>query len=687
MTIATLLALTFPSIALADTVAVTAAPGELQAAVAAAADGDVIQMAPGVYGDVVIDGDRFLTLRPDSEVAPSREEAVLIRSIIIDGASTRAQLEDVTVRGGDFGIDLRSGAADLTRVTIADIGEESRPSSGIRVANGAALFAQDLQMRGVVSQRGAIESLMGSNVTIEGGVLANNRSMRDGGAIFVEGGTARLADLMMNDNRAENNGGAIAVVGGTVEIEDVAFTSNGGTNGGALFAGDNADVTMTDVSFDGNAAEAGGHVFVAGGDVSGARGRFTGGQARMGGAIAMEKGEFTFLNSEITYQSSAEQGAVAYVADGEFSLVYAVMYRNSAQIGAGVAQAGGDVMLRGIIATDNRGEVLATAGGTTTFDHSVLWNNEGIDGAVIGISLPSTVLQQPPGFVSPELGDFALASGSPALDRGVGEQADVDGTPSDFGMYGGPQAWPLADADGDGYTRGRDCDDSDARVNEGVKDQWYDGIDANCDRLDDFDQDGDGFSASPFNGTDCDDTDATTYPGAEEVEGDFTDSDCDGIQEPDMDGDGWGSDLDCDDDDAQVNPEAEEVWYDGIDADCLADSDYDRDGDGFDSAAFGGGDCDDADPFRSPATAEIADDGIDQDCDGEDLAAPTRDEEPEGITGEVVEENPEAVADAFARADSREMTTTGCSTTGGAGGTGALALLAGLVGLFGRRRD
>ncbi len=687
MTIATLLALTFPNIALADTIEVTPTPGELQAAVSSAADGDVIMMTPGAYGDVVIDGNRFLTLRPAGEEAPSREAPVVLRSVTVVGSSTRAQLEDLTVRGGDFGIDLRSGAADLSRVTITNIGEETRPASAIRVANGAALTAQDLQVRGVVSQRGAIESLVGSSMTIEGGVISDNRSMSDGGALYIEGGSATLADLMMNDNTAARNGGAIAVIGGAVEIEEVAFTNNGGMNGGALFAGEYSTVNMSDVSFDGNAAQSGGHVFVAGGDITGARGRFTGGQARLGGAFAMEKGEFTFLNSEITHQSSADQGAVAYVSDGEFSLIYAVMYRNAAQIGAGVAQAGGDVMLRGIIATNNSGEVLAVAGGTTTFDHSVLWNNEGIDGSVIGVSLPSTVLEQPPGFVSPDLGDFALASGSPALDRGVGEQSDLDGTPSDFGMYGGPQAWPLADADGDGYTRGRDCDDSDATINESIKDRWYDGIDSNCDRMDDFDQDGDGFSASPFNGSDCDDTDAMTYPGADEIEGDFTDSDCDGIQEPDMDGDGWGSDLDCDDDDAQVNPEAEELWYDGIDADCLADSDYDRDGDGFDSVAFGGADCDDADPFRSPATAEIADDGIDQDCDGEDLAAPSREEEPEGITGDVVEEDPDAVADAFAPADSRAMTTTGCSTTGGAGGTGALALLAGLVGLVGRRRD
>ena len=32
-----------------------------------------------------------------------------------------------------------------------------------------------------------------------------------------------------------------------------------------------------------------------------------------------------------------------------------------------------------------------------------------------------------------------------------------------------------------------------ADVYQGAPDVWYDGIDSNCDKVDDFDQDGDGF--------------------------------------------------------------------------------------------------------------------------------------------------------------------------------------------------
>ncbi len=67
-----------------------------------------------------------------------------------------------------------------------------------------------------------------------------------------------------------------------------------------------------------------------------------------------------------------------------------------------------------------------------------------------------------------------------------------------------------ADADGDGYgLAGGDCDDGDAATNPGASEVWYDGHDQNCDRLDDYDQDGDGYRAIGYGGSDCDDLDSS----------------------------------------------------------------------------------------------------------------------------------------------------------------------------------
>ena len=97
----------------------------------------------------------------------------------------------------------------------------------------------------------------------------------------------------------------------------------------------------------------------------------------------------------------------------------------------------------------------------------------------------------------------------------------------------------------------------------------YDGIDANCDGKDDFDQDGDGFVPPQFEGVT---TLGITTSGA------LPATDCwdsldviavqDGVRDYAISG-------------VDVFPGADEQYYDGIDQDCGGDNDFDQDGDGF----------------------------------------------------------------------------------------------------------
>ena len=142
-----------------------------------------------------------------------------------------------------------------------------------------------------------------------------------------------------------------------------------------------------------------------------------------------------------------------------------------------------------------------------------------------------------------------------------------------------------ADTDGDGYgdvdafvgmycdgpsgavTNPRDCDDTDASVNPGATEVWYDGVDADCDGESDYDADMDGYDSADHGGDDCDDTDDTVSPGDIEICDDGLDNDCDGVADAcsvaaylmgeaagdlagnalvglgDVDGDGWADIL------------------------------------------------------------------------------------------------------------------------------------------------
>ncbi|MBW1809950.1 MAG: thrombospondin type 3 repeat-containing protein [Deltaproteobacteria bacterium] len=218
------------------------------------------------------------------------------------------------------------------------------------------------------------------------------------------------------------------------------------------------------------------------------------------------------------------------------------------------------------------------------------------------------------------------------------------------------------DVDGDGYDDiecgGTDCNDLDPNINPGADEICGDGIDQDCDGIDDpctcvTDLDGDGFiSQDECGGTDCCDsgdedvlgctvdTAAEIHPGAFDTCEDGIDSNCDGIDPDcdcqDADNDGYeaascgGTDccdagteasLGCTPETApDINPDASEICEDGIDQNCDGiDPDcgcWDADGDGYEDEACGGTDCNDADPTIHPGAFDQCDDGIDSNCDG-----------------------------------------------------------------------
>ena len=231
-------------------------------------------------------------------------------------------------------------------------------------------------------------------------------------------------------------------------------------------------------------------------------------------------------------------------------------------------------------------------------------------------------------------------------------------------LAGCGSSWLAEDLDGDGWSVAEgDCFDkpdgeqggiASADIHPGTSNEtWYDGVDQNCDGVDDSDKDGDGDPAAEFGGTDCwDDPDTVpadyvaltgfyqplarqVKPGAEEVWYDGVDADCDGASDFDQDGDGVDSlyqdrrdgtyGEDCFDAaadpfenpaeaaPANVHPSAVETWYDGTDQNCDGADDQDQDGDTFTVDE----DCDDLDATVFPNdSAETWYDGIDSNCDG-----------------------------------------------------------------------
>ncbi|HHO52933.1 MAG TPA: hypothetical protein ENK18_19170 [Deltaproteobacteria bacterium] len=234
--------------------------------------------------------------------------------------------------------------------------------------------------------------------------------------------------------------------------------------------------------------------------------------------------------------------------------------------------------------------------------------------------------------------DGSIDDDDPSLDTSTQHAFYAD---LDLDGYGAPGSVALACSGGPGLAdNDTDCDDTSAALNlDDVDSDGYTTCGGDCNdanpQISPFDLDGDGFS--PCDATpDCSPQDSSVYPGAPEVPGDGVDQDCDQVDDcfGDLDGDGFGArdpapgqtldcsaitesanGEDCDDDDAFITDE--HSWYD------------DPDGDGWGSGSSVGfgcyppyagaspwaTDCDESDPSISPGAEEVCEDLIDNDCD------------------------------------------------------------------------
>ena len=80
----------------------------------------------------------------------------------------------------------------------------------------------------------------------------------------------------------------------------------------------------------------------------------------------------------------------------------------------------------------------------------------------------------------------------------------------------------------------------------GADDVPYDGVISDCANSSDADADADGYDSATFGGDDCDDARSDVHPGAPENWYDGVDQDCDG-NDGDQDADGYALNYDCND--------------------------------------------------------------------------------------------------------------------------------------------
>ncbi len=508
---------------------------------------------------------------------------------------------------------LATGAAQVTLVGTTFDGNSASSTGGALRLDDASLAIVDgaAFLRNTADFGGAVYVGTSGGVQILGSLFDGNAATGNhGGAIRYRaetGSSLEVLDSLLRGNTAAGVGGAIAtssaseVQAGALVVDGADLFDNEATSGGAMDVQEIADVLGTHLRVCGNVAsgEGGGVRVTNAGDV---RNRWS--------------------NSVFTENSGQAGGGLYLTGAGPAEILNDSFLGNDATSGGGlgIVDTTTDVV-NTLVAYTAAGDGLAGPAGAVTVTYSAFWSNVAADlpgalasGAGNVFADPLLTSLTPDGDCTND--EPWPLPGSPLVDAGAPTGSDPDGSRSDIGAYGGPDAsWDdLADNDQDGFPGGIDCDDADPGVNPGA-DEVCNGVDDDCSGLPDDgaidaaphyrDGDGDGWGVDGDSilacepppgyapqGGDCDDELSAINPGASEFCNGL-DDDCDGAVDdgvlgawyPDADADGYGADVapieaceapsghvdrpgDCDDADAEVNPDAADPEGDGIDANC-----------------------------------------------------------------------------------------------------------------------
>ncbi len=579
-------------------------------------------------------------------------------------------LERVSIDAwGGLGIICASGAVTTVSAVLRD-----GPAPAVDVSGSCVLARfEDTIFSGIhaVGVDGAAIVGLDGAIEISGGLFTDLSADR-GGAIAVTGGSLLVEGAVIDDVFAANEGGFLYAVDAVVALEDSAFLEvesgsddaaylidgtlelAGGTysdgappiltfgtdisasntelsRAGRLLLAEGGNSTFTDVFFGPDVPEL---TFV---DVASLRSTRS--------QVCRSPGSRPFLSvfgaDEIVLSNDVVWGtpwvSVGGLAPGDETLTEAVFSFTTAP----------DVRIEHLTAlgVDVRGAVIRVGTGTAiSVERSVFASLEGVGAAVAGDGVvagtDNVVWASDAGLLVGALDIDPMPVGGPltslfcdpdyawwpkvgsGIVDALGDAGDVDGSLTDLGASGGPQAHAFLYADGDGDSDAflRDCDDSDDTVGPSAVETCNDRDDDCNDLVDDDpidlatlceDADGDGFGAAdgatalacfPFDDfvedcSDCQEGDPAV-PGVEVCGG--GDEDCDGL---------------VDDLDASVDPASQTAWYEDGDADgygavpvvvaCV----------GPDGSVAVAGDCDDTEADVSPGAFELCAAG-DEDCDG-----------------------------------------------------------------------
>ncbi len=243
----------------------------INAAIAAASDGDVIQLAAETYfeGEVVDTQGKSIVLRgsvgpdgnPESEISGGGQHRVLVcRS----GESAGTRIESLVIRDGLRRSSGGGGAAVVECspwfVDCVFVGNVTTNDSfltggggGVLVYYGNPRFEDCIFEENTAPLGGGLRTI-GSSVLVNNGVVARNAALDSGGGIDAYTSGITLSSVLMEDNTASIRGGGMHAISTNVAINFSTFRDNqAGSGGGVSLQGFDVQSVLSS-TFSGNVA-------------------------------------------------------------------------------------------------------------------------------------------------------------------------------------------------------------------------------------------------------------------------------------------------------------------------------------------------------------------------------------------------------------------------------------------------
>jgi hypothetical protein len=398
----------------------------VQAAVDAAASGDEIRVAAGVYTGV--------SARPRRDISAT---GVVTQVVYIS--------KTVTIRGGfNNSFSTWNPAANVTTLNAQNrgrvvyiTGNISPTIEGLSITGGNADGLTGYEYYGTYDVGGGVY-VMTATATLDNNQIFSNTAPYGGAGVFLAYSTGRLNGNTISNNNVRVAGGGVILYQGAATLTGNRIMSNTSDNlGGGLY------LFATDAMLSGNmiagntATVLGGGVDVASCSPTLSGNIVSGNTAGEGGGLYLWYSYSVLTNNVIVDNHANSRGSGLVMGGSRPILLHTTIARNTGGDGSGVFVTGDGsgtnstlTMTNTVVASHAVG-LYVNAGSAVVAD-GILWYGNGANAGGAGTRTITNAFTGNPVF-APD--GYHLTAGSAARDKGVtaGVTNDIDGQPR-FGM-------------------------------------------------------------------------------------------------------------------------------------------------------------------------------------------------------------------------------------------------------------